>query len=395
MNGITIAIKTADFGSIRGYTLVACILEEMAFWGSEDSAQPPEEILRAIKPAMSTIPNSLSICISTPYSKSGLLWELYRRFYSKPGDLFFWKSPSLVLNPTLDKKLIKAAFKDDRIAALSEWESEFRGDISGFISLDALEKCIVTGRHELPPYSAVNSYVAFTDPSGGSSDSFTLCIGHNENGKVVIDCLREARPPFQPSQIVREFSSVIQSYGLSTVTGDIFGGEWVAEAFRNCNIHYLPAERNKNQLYLALLPILMNGEIELLDNALLVSQLTGLERRARSGGRAIVDHGPGGHDDVANVVAGAAVLCHQSKQDFRLEASYGISESYESEEEKMARDSVDWLLGRIKKKKKLKPGEVDMEELEAEMREVQKKAEEDLRNKDSAKDVVLQDGWDD
>ena len=37
----------------------------------------------------------------------------------------------------------------------------------------------------------------------------------------------------------------------------------------------------------------------------LVAQLCALERRTAWGGRDSIDHGPGGHDDVANAVAGA------------------------------------------------------------------------------------------
>lgn len=40
----------------------------------------------------------------------------------------------------------------------------------------------------------------------------------------------------------------------------------------------------------------------------LVSQLSNLERRTTRIGRDIVDHPPGGHDDVANAAAGALVL---------------------------------------------------------------------------------------
>jgi hypothetical protein len=58
-------------------------------------------------------------------------------------------------------------------------------------------------------------------------------------------------------------------------------------------------------LYLELLPRLGSAELELPDNDLLVDQLAALERRPRSGGRDVVDHPPGGRDDLANAVAGA------------------------------------------------------------------------------------------
>jgi hypothetical protein len=62
------------------------------------------------------------------------------------------------------------------------------------------EAAVVPGRYELPPVSGV-SYVAFCDPSGGSSDSFTLSIAHGDkNGRGILDVIRERRPPFRLPQ---------------------------------------------------------------------------------------------------------------------------------------------------------------------------------------------------
>ena len=40
----------------------------------------------------------------------------------------------------------------------------------------------------------------------------------------------------------------------------------------------------------------------------LLNQIVGLERRTARSGRDSIDHGPGGHDDLANCVAGVADL---------------------------------------------------------------------------------------
>ena len=50
------------------------------------------------------------------------------------------------------------------------------------------------------------------------------------------------------------------------------------------------------------------GRVDLLDNKKLVTQLCALERRTTRGGRDIIDHAPGAHDDLADACAGAAVL---------------------------------------------------------------------------------------
>ncbi|MFZ3326247.1 MAG: hypothetical protein WA231_10270, partial [Methylocella sp.] len=65
--------------------------------------------------------------------------------------------------------------------------------------------------------------------------------------------------------------------------------------------------RPKSDLYCDLLPLLNAKRVELLDNPRLAAQLVGLERRSARSGRDTVDHTPGGHDDLANVVAGVLV----------------------------------------------------------------------------------------
>ena len=59
-------------------------------------------------------------------------------------------------------------------------------------------------------------------------------------------------------------------------------------------------------LFRDLLPLLNSGRIVLPRNDRLINQLTGLERRTARSGKDLIDHGPGGHDDLANAVAGAA-----------------------------------------------------------------------------------------
>ena len=79
----------------------------------------------------------------------------------------------------------------------------------------------------------------------------------------------------------------------------------------NTQTHGIRCEQSaepKSSLYTNLLPFLNSNRIELLDHPRLVAQLCGLERRTARGGRDSIDHAPGGHDDLANAVAGAAAL---------------------------------------------------------------------------------------
>jgi hypothetical protein len=142
----------------------------------------------------------------------------------------------------------------------------------------------------------------------------TLAIAHNEAGHVVIDCVRERPAPFSPDDVVIEFAATLKSYGVGTVRGNRYGGEWPRERFVARGVRYEPAEKPKSDLYRDLLPTLSAKRVELLDIPRLVSQLCSLERRTSRGDRDSIDHPPGGRHDVVNSVAGAVVLAlgHQA-----------------------------------------------------------------------------------
>jgi hypothetical protein len=74
-NGVDIAIATNSFRSIRGRSILCAVLDEVSFWRDEASASPDEEVYRAIKPGVATLPGGMLIGISTPYRKAGLLFK--------------------------------------------------------------------------------------------------------------------------------------------------------------------------------------------------------------------------------------------------------------------------------------------------------------------------------
>src|SRR5205823_14368375 len=157
------------------------------------------EIVAALRPAMSTVPGALLIGISSPYARRGVLWDMHRRHYGQDGDVLVWQAPTRAMNPTVDERVIAEAYEADEASAAAEYGAEFRRAIESFITREAVEAVVVPDRRELPPLSAL-SYVGFVDPSGGSSDSMTLAIAHQEQRGdqvvVVLDAVREVRPPF-------------------------------------------------------------------------------------------------------------------------------------------------------------------------------------------------------
>ena len=306
---ISIEVHTASFRTVRGYTVVAALLDEMAFWRTEDSANPDAEIVAALRPAMATVPGAMLLCASSPYARRGELWRAYREHHGRDdAPVLVWKAPTQTMNPSVPQSVIDAAYERDPASAAAEYGSNFRRDIEAFLDREAIEACQRAGPPELPPVPGT-SYVAFVDPSGGSSDSMTLAIGHRApDGLAVVDVVRERRPPFSPESVVEEFAALLKSYGVSKVTGDRYGGEWPRERFREHGVRYDPAAKVKSDLYLGLLAAVYSGRAEIPPQARLAEQLCALERRTSRGGRDSIDHAPGGHDDLANAVAGLANL---------------------------------------------------------------------------------------
>ena len=269
-NNVTIEVGTASFRTSRGYAFVAVLADEVAFWPSDTSAEPDYEILDAIRPGMASIPGSVLLCASSPYAKRGALWDAFRTYYGSddPGVLV-WRAETRSMNPTIPEDVISRAMARDAASASAEYLAEFRSDVAAFLSREAVEAVITTGCRERPRIAGVR-YSAFTDPSGGSSDSMTLAIGHAEtdgSGReiAILDAVREIAAPFSPQDAVGELAQLLKLYGISEVKGDRYGGVWPTEAFRKQGIIYKTSDRTKSQLYVDFLPVLNSGCVELLD----------------------------------------------------------------------------------------------------------------------------------
>ena len=306
-NHIRIEIGVGSYKSVRGYTVIACLADEIAFWQSDDGANPAAEVLNAVRPGMSSIPGAILLGLSSAYAKRGYLFDAHKEYFGKNGaSVLIWRAATREMNATISQAIVTAAYARDPSAARAEYGSEFRDDIESFIPLAVVEARIVAKRYELPPVDGT-SYTAFVDPSGGSSDSMTLAISHQRGNVAVLDVLREVTAPFSPDAVVKEFCGVLRRYRIGTVTGDAYAGEWPREKFRDNGISYQVSDKNRSELYLGLLPLLMSGQCELLDNPRLKNQLIGLERRTGRSGKDSIDHIPGSHDDCANAAAGALV----------------------------------------------------------------------------------------
>ena len=311
-DGTRIEIMAGNFRTVRGYSLLAAVVDEVAFFGLEETSRVSDtELIRALKPSLATVGGKL-IAISSPYARRGWSYQTFQKHHANAtGSVLVWNAPSRTMNSTLPQRVVDEALAEDYQAAKSEYLGEFRDDVAAFITREIVESLVAKGCPERLPRKEIE-YLAFADLSGGRADDAALAISHREltsrGLKVVVDYVKRWKPPFDPMSVIGQMANDLRKYNLRRVIGDNYAAEFVAKAFQANGIKYAKSELPKSSLYMELLPRLCSGLIELPDNEILISQLANLERRTRAGGRDIVDHPAGGHDDLANVVAGVA--CH-------------------------------------------------------------------------------------
>ena len=135
----------------------------------------------------------------------------------------------------------------------------------------------------------------------------TLAVGHLREGAIgVLDAVLEVRPPFDPEVAVAECTATLSRFGDHPGYWRSLCGRVAEGSLCRAWDSFEQSARPKSDLYYDMLPLLNARRVELLDNPRLSAQLVGLERRTLSG-RGRIDHSPGGHDDLANVVAGVLV----------------------------------------------------------------------------------------
>ena len=163
-NRVVIEVHSCSFRAVRGYTVVACLADEIAFWTTDEGgANPDHEVLNAVRPAMATVPGAMLLCASSPYARRGALWESYHRHYGHAGFPLIWQAPTRTMNPTVSQAYIDAEMEKDPISAAAEYLAQFRTDIESFIGREAIEAVTEWGVLERGPLST-NRYAAFCDP---------------------------------------------------------------------------------------------------------------------------------------------------------------------------------------------------------------------------------------
>lgn len=309
-SGVVIEVETASklAGRSRGGPLV--ILEEVAFFPSEESAEPDVEILAALRPTMLTYPGARLLKVSTPYAKRGLLYEDWLKHWAQDSDTLVWVAPTTLMNPAVDPARIAADLERDPIRYACEYVTDptrpFREDVSGFLEDAILQGAVVPGVLSAP-YQPDALYCGAVDLAGGGSDEHAAAIALAGAPGVAVVNVRVWGNKSPLEQVLDEAAQLFTAYGLRMVWADRYAASWPVEAFHQRGMVLNTCPKSTGDTYIEFAGALRQRQVALPDHPKLLTQLRGLERRTTRDGRDTVDHRPGGHDDVAAATARAVV----------------------------------------------------------------------------------------
>jgi hypothetical protein len=312
-NGRTISVQAANSKHLRSTSLVCVILEEGCFFRDSDTgAYNLDEVLKAVRPGMLTMPGSKLVRVSSPWSKSGPMWDDWRLRNERPNTLC-WKLPSWIMNPSLPADELARERERDESYFLREYGAEFLDAASALLPTEQVENCVARGQVERAPQNGI-IYIGALD-AAWKSDAFAFSLAHMEGERAIVDLARHWKPKrgqaVQFGPVLAEIVETMRRFGATQIYGDQVAAEPIKQALAQHGITFtqtVTLGRRASAIYGTLRAKTVSGQLELPDNPELVSQLKRLEVIIGPGGSERCEASTG-HDDLA---VSAALAVHQA-----------------------------------------------------------------------------------
>ena len=307
--------------ALRGRSLVNVHFSEAAFFRDENFVVSDVELFRAVAPRI--LPGAKVFLESTPWSRSGLLYELWRENIGKPTTATVALCPTPLMragDPHVADILRREEVRDPENYA-REFLAQFVDSVSALLAGADVDACVDRGVRERPPRPDV-IYGASVD-IGLRSDSSVVCAFHVEEKDrgpgfptlrmLVIDAVRILKPkPLQRvslDDVEAALAGVALRYRVVKVAGDMHYSDAIAPRLRTRGIGFeevsmAPTSQEVRAHTLA--SLVSSHAIRLLDDETLISELKDLRVERRSGGIVSVGASARKHDDVADCVLLAA-----------------------------------------------------------------------------------------
>lgn len=316
---VSIQTRAASAGgrSVRGRSMPAALLEELAFFRDSTYRVNDSEMWKAVQPRI--MPGGQLLGISTPWTRSGLLYEKYLGNYGHPDECLVCHAPTSLMrdgDPILEQ--VERERRSDPSNARREFDAEFMsGDGTTFFDQRAVESAVDTSIVGIPEGSRVIEWGA--DFGFRYDSSALVCCARGLKDYTLAEVLElvPGESPLVPSAVVREFAARIVKSGRNVVTADAHYGESIREHMQAAGVQLMAAPdgaTGKAETYALARTLLHGGELRLLRNERLARQLVEVTATPTSGGGISIQSPrwkTGGHGDIVSAAVLAIWRAHR------------------------------------------------------------------------------------
>lgn len=342
----SIVLKSGHSGpsSQMGMTMAVVIMDEMAEMGVA-SGENDAVLYEKLTPSVATFGiYGKVICISNPLGPSGKFYELYEASFKDDTKLMF-QLPTWASNPNVQKKYLESK----RISSPETFDIFFgaqfgSGSDSPWLDINFINDAFATGynRKRAEFGEPLIKYYAHLDPAV-DSDNYTLAIVHTEpmlrvnnidkpQKRVIVDHIHMWKPknghPVQIDEVDSYMLELATKFKFSSITYDHWGSQGSIQKLQTYGLNVKKTTYNgqfQNQIYSELYELFVSNRIDFygLSTPIKVKE-KGIEftrdldevneakeqfkflQRKLKGSQFKIEAQSGKHDDIPDVIAGAA-----------------------------------------------------------------------------------------
>jgi hypothetical protein len=193
--------------STRGGSVIVALFDELAHFIDNEGNRGGKKVYEGLTPAGATFgKDSKIICISSPYTKSGIFYELYNSSFDD-NSMRMLQLPTWEMNLQIEFDFLKNRYKKDPESFWTEYGAQFSTTVSGFFKFpEKIRECVDAVRYEdtydsdgqlkkIPIYRSQSEYATgryryyiAMDPST-NNNGYALAMVHCEtdsNGRIVV-----------------------------------------------------------------------------------------------------------------------------------------------------------------------------------------------------------------
>ena len=246
---------------LRGPAHYMLTMDESAFFEVESESQVSDSMIyEAVEPSLSTFKAqqdgverlySMMCIISSPLSKSGLLYDKYRESFTEIEDILMIQAPSWIMNPDrVATKILKRAYNRNPDVFDVEYGAMFKEGTYDWFPEALYDACLL--EEPKRPIPGVWYYLGLD--LGQKQDATVISISHiTSAGELVIDEIRTWDPEETGMQtptdwVIDNVLELKAKYGMiKQGLGDQFAEFGFETLFANAGIKFIKFEQISNK----------------------------------------------------------------------------------------------------------------------------------------------------